>query len=108
MNESTQKEKMRWGRLPIESYDSIKEFQFNPSIKSLKERSNEKPFGRCPVRNWQARLSAVQLELFSAVCNRAIKMLDGSKSRHGINLPGDFVRDSAFPFKVREGLVARI
>jgi len=30
------------------------------------------------------------------------------KSRHTINLPGEFVRDSAFPFKVGEELVARI
>ena len=30
------------------------------------------------------------------------------KSRHTINLPGDFVRDSAFPFKVGEELTARI
>ena len=34
--------------------------------------------------------------------------LYGSKSRHSINLPSDFVRDSAFPFKVGEELVARI
>ena len=30
------------------------------------------------------------------------------KSRHTINLPSDFVRDSAFPFKVGEELIARI
>lgn len=30
------------------------------------------------------------------------------KSRHTINLPAEFVRDSAFPFKVGEELVARI
>jgi hypothetical protein len=30
------------------------------------------------------------------------------KSRHTINLPGEFVRDSAFPFRVGEELVARI
>lgn len=30
------------------------------------------------------------------------------KSRHTINLPSDFVRDSAFPFNVGEELVARI
>jgi len=34
--------------------------------------------------------------------------LYGSKSRHSINLPSDFVRDSAFPFEVGEELVARI
>ena len=32
----------------------------------------------------------------------------GSKSRHSINLPSDFVRDSAFPFKVGEELIAKI
>lgn len=31
-----------------------------------------------------------------------------SKSRHSINLPSDFVRDSAFPFKVGEELTTRI
>lgn len=30
------------------------------------------------------------------------------KSRHTINLPSEFVRDSAFPFKVGEELMARI
>jgi hypothetical protein len=30
------------------------------------------------------------------------------KSRHSINLPSDFVRDSAFPFGVGEELIARI
>jgi len=30
------------------------------------------------------------------------------KSRHTINLPSDFVRDSAFPFKVGEELIAKI
>ena len=29
-------------------------------------------------------------------------------SRHSINLPSDLVRDSAFPFKPNEELVARI
>jgi len=29
------------------------------------------------------------------------------KSRHTINLPAEFVRDSAFPFKVGEELTAR-
>ena len=31
-----------------------------------------------------------------------------SGGRHSINLPGEFIRDSAFPFKPLEGLVARI
>ena len=30
------------------------------------------------------------------------------KSRHSVNLPSEFVRDSAFPFKVNEPLIARI
>jgi len=30
------------------------------------------------------------------------------KSRHSINLPSQLVRDSAFPFKVNENLIARI
>ena len=31
-----------------------------------------------------------------------------SKSRHSINLPSEFVRDSAFPFTAGETLIARI
>lgn len=30
------------------------------------------------------------------------------KSRHNINFPSDFVRDSQFPFKVGEELIAKI
>lgn len=30
------------------------------------------------------------------------------KSRHNINFPSDFVRDSQFPFKINEELIARI
>jgi len=30
------------------------------------------------------------------------------KSRHSINLPSEFVRDSAFPFEINEPLIARI
>ncbi len=30
------------------------------------------------------------------------------KSRHSINLPSDFVKDSQFPFKINEELIARI
>lgn len=40
--------------------------------------------------------------------NQAKVKLYGSKSRHSINLPSEFVRDSAFPFKVGEELLARI
>jgi hypothetical protein len=40
--------------------------------------------------------------------DKAKVKLYGSKSRHSINLPSDFVRDSAFPFKVGDVLVARI
>jgi hypothetical protein len=30
------------------------------------------------------------------------------RSRHSINLPSEFVRDSAFPFKSNEDLIAKI
>jgi hypothetical protein len=30
------------------------------------------------------------------------------KSRHSINLPTEFIRDSAFPFKIGEELMAKI
>lgn len=40
--------------------------------------------------------------------NQANVKIYASKSRHSINLPSDFVRDSAFPFEVGEELVARI
>jgi hypothetical protein len=42
------------------------------------------------------------------VTNQANVKLYAYKSRHSINLPSDFVRDSAFPFEVGEELVARI
>ena len=32
----------------------------------------------------------------------------GYQSRHSINLPSEFVRDSSFPFKINEDLIARI
>jgi hypothetical protein len=40
--------------------------------------------------------------------NEAKVKIYAVKSRHTINLPGEFVRDSAFPFKVGEELIARI
>lgn len=40
--------------------------------------------------------------------NQAKVKIYAVKSRHTINLPGEFVRDSAFPFKVNEELLARI
>jgi len=40
--------------------------------------------------------------------NQANVKLYAYKSRHSINLPSDFVRDSAFPFEVGEELMARI
>lgn len=40
--------------------------------------------------------------------NQAKVKLYAVKSRHTINLPGEFVRDSAFPFSVGEELVAKI
>ena len=43
-----------------------------------------------------------------SMVNQAKVKLYGSKSRHSINLPSDFVRDSAFPFTVGEELMAKI
>jgi hypothetical protein len=43
-----------------------------------------------------------------SMVSQAKVKLYGSKSRHSINFPSDFVRDSAFPFKVGDELVARI
>lgn len=40
--------------------------------------------------------------------NKAKVKLYEYKSRHSINLPSDFVKDSAFPFKPHEDLMARI
>jgi hypothetical protein len=40
--------------------------------------------------------------------NKAKIKLYGYQSRHSINLPSDFVNDSAFPFKLNEELIARI
>ncbi len=40
--------------------------------------------------------------------NKANVKLYEYKSRHSINLPSEFVRDSAFPFKPKEELIARI
>lgn len=40
--------------------------------------------------------------------NRVNVKLYEYRSRHSINLPSEFVKDSAFPFKVKEELVARI
>ena len=40
--------------------------------------------------------------------NKANVKLYEYKSSHTINFPSDFVRDSAFPFKVGDELVARI
>jgi hypothetical protein len=40
--------------------------------------------------------------------DKATVKLYAVKSRHTINLPSDFVRDSAFPFDVNEELLARI
>ena len=40
--------------------------------------------------------------------NKAKVKLYEYKSRHTINFPSDFVRDSAFPFKVGEELIAKI
>ena len=40
--------------------------------------------------------------------NKAKVKIYEVKSRHSINLPSDFVRDSAFPFKPGEQLLVRI
>lgn len=40
--------------------------------------------------------------------NKAKVKLYEYKSRHSINLPSEFVRDSSFPFKINEELTARI
>lgn len=40
--------------------------------------------------------------------NKANVKLYEYKSRHSINLPSDFVKDSLFPFEVHEELQARI
>ena len=41
------------------------------------------------------------------VNNTKVKIY-ASKSRHSINLPSEFVRDSAFPFQIGETLTAKI
>ena len=46
-------------------------------------------------------------DIQSMVSQAKVKLY-GSKSRHSINLPSDFVRDSAFPFRVGEELIAKI
>ena len=48
-----------------------------------------------------------ETDIWSMVSQAKVKLY-GSKSRHSINLPSDFVRDSVFPFKVGEELIARI
>jgi len=40
--------------------------------------------------------------------SRARVKIYAVKSRHSINLPSDFAKDSAFPFKPNEQLTARI
>jgi hypothetical protein len=53
--------------------------------------------------------SIIYLEsLLIPMTNQASVKLYAYKSRHSINLPSDFVRDSTFPFEVGEELVARI
>ncbi len=43
-----------------------------------------------------------------SMTNQAKVKLYAVQSRHTINLPAEFVRDSAFPFNVGEELIARI
>jgi hypothetical protein len=40
--------------------------------------------------------------------NKATVKVYEHNNRHSINLPSDFVKDSAFPFKIKEELEARI
>jgi hypothetical protein len=40
--------------------------------------------------------------------NKAKVKLYAYKSRHTMNFPSDFVRDSTFPFEIGEELVAKI
>jgi hypothetical protein len=49
--------------------------------------------------------------LDSNVCsmvNKATVKVYVHNNRHTINLPSDFVKDSAFPFEIKEELEARI
>lgn len=52
-------------------------------------------------------LNTQRTDIHSMVSQTKVKLY-GSKSRHSINLPSDFVRDSAFPFKVGDVLIAKI
>ena len=40
--------------------------------------------------------------------NKATVKIYAHKSRHSINLPSNFVKDSTFPFDIKEELIARI
>jgi hypothetical protein len=48
------------------------------------------------------------MRIVSGMTSQAKVKLYGSKSRHSINFPSEFVRDSTFPFVVGEELVAKI
>jgi hypothetical protein len=52
-------------------------------------------------------LYTIKTDIPNMVSQAKVKLY-GSKSRHSINFPSDFVRDSAFPFKVGEELIAKI
>jgi hypothetical protein len=43
-----------------------------------------------------------------SMVNQATVRIYQVKSRHSINFPSDFVRDSAFPFEPGEKLIAKI
>lgn len=45
--------------------------------------------------------------VYSMVAQANVKLYE-SQNRHSIKFPKEFVKDSAFPFKVMEELVARI
>jgi hypothetical protein len=43
-----------------------------------------------------------------SMVNKATVKIYEHKSRHSINLPSNFVKDSTFPFDIKEELIARI
>jgi hypothetical protein len=49
----------------------------------------------------------LHIRRYDVVNNTKVKIY-ASKSRHSINLPSEFVRDSAFPFQIGETLTAKI
>ena len=52
-------------------------------------------------------LYTVYTKVYNMVNKATVKLYE-YKSRHSINFPSEFVKDSAFPFKVKEELLAKI